>query len=165
MYILHNKKQHHSSNSFSDPNRNGNADLSSPHQIQKQPKKKNEFNLSETGNPLDAKPLPGLKNAPPTPAPVPKIKNPDHTTFTNKYSPSAKPLGPVKPVPGPEPRLKSQTAHHGHNPYQVPFHQYFENEEYLNAEDEEDMETLIKDLERTKAEIARVKAIQNQTYG
>uniref|UniRef100_A0A7M5XI91 Uncharacterized protein n=1 Tax=Clytia hemisphaerica TaxID=252671 RepID=A0A7M5XI91_9CNID len=56
------------------PNRNRNPDISSSHQQQqKQPKKKKNFNLSETGNPLDAKPLPGLKNIPPTLAPVPKI--------------------------------------------------------------------------------------------
>jgi len=100
-------------------------------------------------NPLDAKPLPALKNAP----------NPEQIAFLNKYSPAPiKHFGPAHPMPGPGPeyRIHQPQDHYGGAGH-VHFADYYDNEEYINHQ--EDVNKLVADLNRTNAQLAQLDAM------
>ena len=109
--------------------------------------------------PLEAKPLSGLLGAPKQLPGLP-----------NKLPGKLKTLGPMKRMPGPSPEMLKtmmrwdnhpDSGSHGNEEEQ----QFSFRKQYSEGEEEEDLDVLVGDLQKTNAELERIHMIKQQFYG
>ena len=120
--------------------------------------------LGGHSNPLDTKPLPGLHSNPLGGAkPFPGAGTNQPKKMKNKTLSKMKPLGPMKRMPGPNPESMKTMMQWGKN-IEEENHQQFDFKKEYAEDEEEDLSVLVKDLQKTNAELEHIQMMQQQFY-
>lgn len=127
------------------------------------------------GSQLDYKPLPGLLSNPLAAKPgklgelkpLPETQANQGTKKKKKTKlGKLKALGPMKPMPGPNPEYMRTMIQWGNQEDNNNLHQQFDFKgEYEHGEREENIQEMMNDLDRTNAELAHIQALQHNFYG